>query len=441
MIRAGHGAVLALCSLVILPQTCAQVCASDPPEIQVEDVRPLVSDAPPLALVETFLAVNPTDPANLVASAMAVSAEESVVYSSHDGGNTWEPAQVPDGRAFPGGDPMVAFDAEGRAYFATIAPDIRVWRSGDGGRTWGGPGRVGTGRSADREWVVAAPVAPGEAPTVLAVAKRIEMTQRGRQDVFVVSTSTDGGQTFAPPTLTPPDSGYLHTVTGLAVGADGTVLMAYLVNYGRVPAEEELFRGRRWIRISGDGGRSWSSPYPVAENLQYGNRSGDRAMKGLGGGGMAVDRSGGPRHGTVYMTWSAVDGGRLQIVLARSGDGGRTWSDPVRVNQGGFDADHSTPSVAVNADGVVAVTWNDRRADPNGRCFRHFVAISTDGGRSFASEQPVSDGQTCPGPGDRWLNGGDTQGLAALPDGSFRTVWSQGSGRTLQPWTAVIRVR
>jgi hypothetical protein len=39
------------------------------------------------------------------------------------------------------------------------------------------------------------------------------------------------------------------------------------------------------------------------------------------------------------------------------------------------------------------------------------------------------------------MNGGETQGLAALPDGSFRVVWSVGVAGDLAPWTAVVRPR
>ena len=47
----------------------------------------------------------------------------------------------------------------------------------------------------------------------------------------------------------------------------------------------------------------------------------------------------------------------------------------------------------------------------------------------------------CPGSGSRWLNGGETHGLAALPDGSFRVVWTSGKRNSLSLWTAVVHVK
>lgn len=342
---------------------------------------------------------------------------------------------------FQGGDPMLAFGDDGSAYFSTITPVIQVWRSRDGGRTWTGPASVGEGLASDRQWLAVSRPSDGGEPLVLATAKVPGSDGSGR-DVILVSSSSDGALGFRPPDLLPLDSGYLNTTTDLLVLEDGTVLLPFLANYGRRPGEQEIYRGRRWIlRSADDEGRRWSGPYPVAENLQFGNRSWDRAMKGLGGGDLAVDESGGPHHGTVYMTWPALIDGYLQIVVARSEDGGRTWDPPVRVNDGGPASDHSTPTLAVNHEGVVLVTWNDRRDDPEGLCFRHYAAASTDGSRTFGPNRTVSEASTCPGARSRWLNGGDTQGLVAMPDGMFRTVWTSEWAGALAPWTALVEVR
>ncbi len=402
----------------------------------VSEVRPLVVTPTPFPLVEPYLAVNPRDSDELLVSAMSTSAAQAVVYGSWDGGDSWEQVST-----FPGGHPTVTFGGDGRAYFASIAPEIHVWRSENEGRTWAGPAVIDSGHAADREWLAASPnPSAGKTPLLVAAAEH-HTSGQGPPVVFVLSVSRDGGATFEPPTFSPPDSGYLNSVTGLGVRDDGTVLMPYLVNYAQVSRNPPLIRGRRWIRISRDGGESWPEVYQVAENLQYGNASWDRATKGFGGGALAADESDGPHHGTLYLTWSAVLDGYLQIVVAHSTDGGRTWGEPMRVNDGGYRSDHSTPTVAVNRAGVVAVTWNDRRDDRRQLCFRHFVALSADGGRTFGPNRPVADRQTCPGAGSRWLNGGDTQGLIALPDESFRTVWSVGRGQNLRLWTAVIRTR
>lgn len=414
-----------------------------PPEVTISGLRPLVDRPPPFPVVESFLAVNPTDPDNLLASAMSVSTEASVVYGSWDGGRSWERVNSPEGAFFPGGDPMLTFGGNGRAYVSTITPDFNVWRSDDGGRTWAGPARVGGEGPKDRQWITASPASGQGLLPLYATAKTVLARTSGPEEhVLITSVSRDGGKTFAEPTVLRTDSDFLHTPTDLAVRSDGTVLLLYLVHYERIPGGEGRLRGRYLLRLSADGGRSWSGSHPVAETIDAGN-AGDWTMmlKGLSAAGLAFDESGGPFDGSAYVAWPKVLAGRHQIVAARSRDGGLTWSDPVRVNRGGAASNHSTPTVAVNRDGVVAVTWNDRRHDPDDECFRHYLAVSTDGGETFGAGTPVSEHETCPGARSRWLNSGETQGLAALPDGSLRMIWSVGDADDLRLWTAVARVR
>jgi hypothetical protein len=128
-------------------------------------------------------------------------------------------------------------------------------------------------------------------------------------------------------------------------------------------------------------------------------------------------------------------------MLARSRERGRAWSDAIRVTRAGHAAHHSPPEVTVGPDGVVAVSWNDRRHSPGNQCYHHYVAVSRDGGRTFSEERRVSERETCLPSGYRWQNGGDTQGLVGLPEGSFRVVWTGPGPHGPQPWTAEIEVR
>lgn len=405
--------------------------------IQVADVRPIVAGRPPFPLVEPLLAVNPRDPSNLLVSAMATSADHAVVYASWDAGRSWTEVRNGQGRTFDGGDPVVVFDGNGRAYFSTVAPAFSVWRSDDKGRTWRGPVHAGSAsRSDDRDWLAVSPTPGGDALPVYGAAKTPSEKGRGSSDVILTTVSRDGGRTFAEPRRTAPDRGYLQAITALLVRRDGSVLMAYPVNDSQLP--DGRYHGAIRVRTSADG-LSFSSPTVVSEYLSYGTAGDDRRWKGLGVTSIAEDRSHGQYAGSLYMTWAAPIDDRLQIVATRSRDGGRTWSTPARVNRAGFRSNHSSPMVAVNADGVVAVSWMDRRDDPRDACFRPYVALSSDGGQSFSVEHRVAQQPTCPGEGSRWMNGGETHGLAALPSGDFRIVWTSGSANDLRLWTAVLR--
>jgi hypothetical protein len=82
---------------------------------------------------ETSIAVNPTDPLNIIGGANDYQlglnpgghVTESILSRAHvtfDGGHTWSMFPIFSSAQYQGtGDPAVAFDADGRAYYATLA--------------------------------------------------------------------------------------------------------------------------------------------------------------------------------------------------------------------------------------------------------------------------------------------------------------------------------
>lgn len=137
---------------------------------------------------ETSIAVNPTNPNNLVAGAndyRVVSPATGLndgtgwAYYSNDGGTTWGNVQLPGLTSQTGGtgsfkkftsagDPVLAFSPEGVVYYANILfnrngndTGIAVNVSRDGGQTWSRPNLVAyvdTGNFfLDKEWIAAGP--------------------------------------------------------------------------------------------------------------------------------------------------------------------------------------------------------------------------------------------------------------------------------------------
>ncbi len=79
-------------------------------------------------------------------------------------------------------------------------------------------------------------------------------------------------------------------------------------------------------------------------------------------------------------------GGRDQVFLARSRDGGRTWSRAVRpTGRPPGSPDEWWPAVARGARGRVTVAWVD---DSSGR-ERVYFSQSSDGGRTFGAPHPL----------------------------------------------------
>lgn len=424
------------CLLLLTTATPAQAQVSSP-DVEIRGVRPLAPGSTPFRQVEPYLAVDPTDPENMLASAMAHtdSLGGSVVYMTRNGGADWEVIRPRGGLLFPGGDPMVDFGQNGRAYLSTLASGFSLWRSEDGGASWQGPTQVEG--NFDREWVAVGSASSRGKARIYAAVK-----DNDDPNAIVAFVSRDGGKSFEELTRLSQDTATLHAPMALAISEKGELFLPYRAFYGSAPGEKGLLQGQRRILVSWDRGRTWAPPRRVGPDLTYGNDAGEAlALKGLGIGGLALDESAGAKDGRIYLTWTHVIDGFIQVVVARSRTGGRSWGDPVRVNQGGHHSHHSTPQVAVNQHGTVAVTWNDRRHDPDGQCYHHFVAVSRDAGRTFQAERRISSRETCFPSDYRWQNGGDTNGLAALPDGRFRTVWIGPGPKGPRPWTARILPR
>ncbi len=386
-----------------------------------------------LGPLEPWLAVDPSDSRRALVTAMTAGARGSVIYASDDGGRTWDRAAQSDGSdIFPSGDPMITFGLDGTAFFTTLASGMMVWRSDDEGRHWR-EGVTVPGGSYDRQFVRVVTGDGADQGRIYTAGKiGITVFESIASDVIAVSYSDDGGVSYQSPRLflPPPGEQILHVVTDLMVESGGDLLLPYIGfirrGGGEGPRDGRLTGRFSLLRLSNDA-REHEGPFEMATMHTYGNARRGLSRMGLGGGRLALDSA----SGAMYLVWPEAVGERIQIYMATSVDGGRTWSEPQRVNDGGFDANLSNPGLAVS-DGVVAVTWNDRREDPSGRCFRLFGAVSTDGGSTFGPGVPLTEGRACMD--GRWANGGDTQGLAGLGAGRFLATALHDVGGERQLW-------
>jgi hypothetical protein len=413
------------------------------------------ADDPARQHVESWLAANPRDPLNLVAASIVLGEHDWVAaYASRDGGKSWVRAThgAAAGKYFEGLDPAVAFDADGNAYLSTAAAAFGVWKSTDGGRTWGEPAVV-PGAGYDRTFVASDRSPRGTFRGRLYAVGKMPITVFGRPgaDVIAFSSSGDGGASFGFPRLLlpAPDRDLLNIVSDLLVTPEGRVILALEILDAQ-PLDAPLLSGRYSIVTSDDGGRTFSEPRQVAVFHQYGHARESQSVKGLGGAHLAFDALPGPRRGTLYMVWLDAGDGHDEVMTAASPDGGGAWSRPVRVNDNEGASNQSNPAISVDGEGVVGVSWNDRRADPADLCYQPYFAASADGGASFSPNVEVSQELTCPAgshaegtPLDstyRYLNGGDTQGIVGLPQGGFHLAWINGGAGQMQLWSTIVAV-
>ena len=120
--------------------------------------------------------------------------------------------------------------------------------------------------------------------------------------------------------------------------------------------------------------------------------------------------------GSVYVAWRHIYPPNLRdIAVARSTDGGRTFSAPARVSEDGWAIDgcpDDGPSLAVDARGRLHLAWPTWVSDAEGKAV--FYSSSADGGRSFAPRVRIDEG------------GGAGHPQLALSGARVFVAWDQG---------------
>jgi hypothetical protein len=159
---------------------------------------------------------------------------------------------------------------------------------------------------------------------------------------------------------------------------------------------------------------------------------------------LAWDRSGSAHAGRVYLIWTQEtpnESDNTDIMLQRSDDNGATWSPAARLNDDHTPNSQYNPAIALDqSSGDVAVSWYDTRNDlgaggsgdtdgiPNDD-FQIWATDSTNGGASWAPNFRVSQGTSNAVDANSFFDVGDYT-HAAFVAGSFWPAWSDNSNIT-----------
>ncbi len=431
---------------------------------------------------ETMIAANPTDVRNLVGGAITlftrpIGGWAVRSYATRDGGATWRWNDFPEQVEHGGGDPQVVFTRDGAAVFVALAfrgleddqgrprGTMQVYRSQDGGFTWTRTQNIccshdhpqmvvdrSSGRFADRIYI--ATLSGGGYP---------------EYEVSVLR-SDDGGRNFSPPVVAARGGGVkgLNVFTPVVL-SDGTLYVPYLdFEFRPEKVKEQTERGLAffnvWYVTSSDGGLTFSKPRQTPQVLEIDLKQ-PNMSEGVAMPFTAADTSNGKYRDRLYRVWAAFRAGKPRVFFTRSTDRGATWGSPVTLPADAPAASRQfQPTVAVNKDGTVGVTWFDTRDSTDGTQCHLYFAASLDGGESFLPPTRVSSAPSTPGgrgnsvpaastyssgenmvmsfesAASRWPTGGDYLGMTADRRGVFYPLWTDARSGTFQLYTAPIRV-
>jgi hypothetical protein len=436
--------------------------APTPPQIVVAPNVRVSADRSRQYHGELWACADPTDAGRLLVASMLFDAargeDHSIVYASHDGGTTWN-ATLETGSS---SDPACAFAPDHTALFTHLnitAGKLETFRSPDGGSHWTAPTLT---EPVDREYVTVDDSRSRYRGTVYLYAHDSrDPAQRGRE--FALWTSKDGGATFGSRVMPPAGVGAIPG--NAAILSDGTFVEVSNVVIPGATGEKTSAGRAVGAFVSHDGGGHVVGPIAVSSQVPP-------ATAGKGGATVttlpyvAVDKSGGPHRDRLYVVWPDGRSGRSEILLSYSSDKGATWSAPRAVDDVVVASGHSSgpdssmPAVAVNKDGVIGVSWYDRREAADNRAWRCRFSISVDGGETFLPSVGVSEALYQPQqnhvpavPPDViaalrrpsfsqavfTFTGGDTAGLAVDATGAFHVFWTDTRTQIAQLWSSVVR--
>ncbi len=312
---------------------------------------------------------------------------------STNGGRTWRDGGVIP--PIPGGlnigDPEVKADRQGNFYFATLAirPDgvsiVGVSKSTNGGKTFSVPVQASVGLDPadfqDKEFMAIDNTGGTYDGTIYVTwTDFFANPPPAAFNQIVMARSTNGGRSFMKAIPVSPPGGFQDSIP--RVGPQGELYVLY-VDYD--------VSGLR-LSKSTDGGRTFGADgldntliarfqFIGTPNLNCGRT----VLKGDIRVGQSPSLAVNPTNGDVYVVYESNPPGpdQADVYFIRSTDGGVTWSEPLKISDDRTRNDQFFPFLAVSPDGIIGVSFNDRRNDPANLKYDKYLAVSRDGGRTF----------------------------------------------------------
>ncbi len=390
---------------------------------------------------EPSIVINPKNPANVVAGSVL-----NYVHFSTDSGKTWttDRLQSPYG---VWGDPCLVADKDGRVYFFHLSdPTGENWISEEildrmvcqwsdnGGETWSDGSYFGLAhpKDQDKEWA-AVDLQTNHVVSTWTQFDKYNSRAEEDESNILFSQSTDRGESWS-------EAIRINQIPGDCLDDDGTtegavpcfgprgeIYVAWSLNY------------KIYFDYSLDGGKTW-----LDEDIVINRQPGGWTMDIPGfqrTNGMpitACDVSEGPFKGAVYVCWGDVRNGydNADIWISSSMDGGKTWNDPVRVNDDETERHQFLPWLSVDPiTGYLYCVFYDRR-NTGGNETEVYIAYSKDAGQTWVNEK-ISVEAFTPKTGAFM---GDYNNISAY-NGMVRPIWTELHDGKLSVWTTLLNYK
>jgi hypothetical protein len=438
---------------------------------------------------ETSIAINPTNPDNMIGSAndyqLRVSSggtiNETAFSRAHvtfDGGKTWTTYPIPYKSYTTTGDPAVSFDADGRAYIATLGfiwsqglgsvvnPDILVSTSDDGGKTWTNATRVASGSGNiysvgvfnDKEFLTA--WGHGNAIVTWTVFNDGQGGSYINSPIYD-SVTHDGGKTWSAPTEISGSASFCIGAQGgnacdqdqgstPVVAADGSIYVSFISTRETTNYSDQYLV----VKIDPETGERVAGPFKVADMIDGVNdypvsidgrqTYQDSQFRTWSLGNIAADPTNASH---LAVVWSDMRNTphpvasnpyeattNSDIIVSQSFDGGVTWSAPTALKVPG---DQFMPWSAYDSSGKLRIGYFDRSYDSANHAYGYTLATERKSGNLKFNTTQVTTVLSDPTQGDRWFAGrtpnpdfpnpttflGDYSGIAA-GSSSVANLWT-----------------
>ena len=384
--------------------------------------------------VEPSIAIHPNNPKKMIAGSVL-----SDYYYSVNGGKSWKSKTLTSAYGVYG-DPVLLFDQKGRAYYfhlASVDPEHHLDRivcqwdddiSGNfSNESYTQP--LGT-KVKDKHWIASNPL-NNELYMTWTQFDAYDSDDPKDSSFIVFAKSRDQGVSWSTPVRISKFGGDCldgdNTVEGAvpAVDPNGNIFVTWTGPNGLV------------LQKSEDGGTTWL-PQEQFVGPQFGGW--DLTVPGIyRANGLPIlkcDLSNGPNRGTLYLNWSDQQKGAkdTDIWIMKSTDGGKTWSERIRVNQDEPGKHQFFSWMTIDqSSGFIYIVYYDRRNHDDNKT-DVYVSASRDGGMSF-KDYKISKSPFLP---DASIFFGDYLNIDAV-QGEIRPIFPRMDYGKISLWVALLR--